>query len=238
MSRRPLEKGGPYDLPWPVARTVFRGVVRPAFVAVRTGSSRLWEWRKGIRTEAVIDLETLGCQGEERFHYAPSGWRTLSRILPKHEVGRNDIFIDFGSGLGRVVYQAAANYPFKKVIGVEVSEQLQTVAQGNIDRNRSKLRAGEVELVTADATTLSVPDDVTVVYFANPFVGSVFARVVGNLLDSVDRRPRRIRIIYHNPVEHDFLLGTGRVRPVRELPGRRPTFEWSRSKSTFLYEVV
>ncbi len=207
-------------------------------MAVRTGSSRLWEWHTGIRTEGTIDLRTVGCEAQDRVHYMPSGWTTLPRILPRREVGPDDVFVDFGSGLGRVVFQAARYYPFKAVIGVEVSEQLQAAARANIDGNRAKLRAGDVELVTCDAAAYRVPDDVTVAYFFNPFTGPVFTQVIANLVESFDRRPRRLRVIYRNPAEHEFLLSTGRVRLVRRLPGLRPTPQWSRSNATYLYEVV
>jgi hypothetical protein len=62
--------------------------------------------------------------------------------------------------------------------------------------------------------------------------------VVGRLFESVDRHPRRLRIVYGNPVEEDALMRTGRVRPVRTLRGWRPGAEWARSNSFRLYEVV
>jgi hypothetical protein len=94
-----------------------------------------------------------------------------------------------------------------------------------------------VELVTADATDYRLPDDVTVAYFANPFTGDIFRTVIEQLLESLDRRPRRLRLIYRNPVEHDYLMSTGRFRPVRRLRGWRPTEEWSVSNSTRMYEA-
>ncbi len=237
IAQRRRDDDAPFRLPWPKVRTAFEAVVKPAYVALRTASSRLVEWRTGIETEGNIDLRSLGCEAEGRVYYMPSGWTTLPRILPRRDVGPEDVFLDFGSGLGRVVFQAA-RYPFKRVVGVEVSEQLQATARANIDRNRERLRAGEVQLVTCDAATFEIPDDVTVAYLFNPFTGSLFSKVITNLLESYDRRPRRLRIIYRNPVEHEFLLSTGRVRVVRRLSGLRPTPQWSRSNATFLYEVT
>ena len=52
-----------------------------------------------------------------------------------------------------------------------------------------------------------VPDDVTVAFFDNPFVGRIFATVVDRLIASVDQAPRRLRIIYFNPVEHERVMG-------------------------------
>jgi SAM-dependent methyltransferase len=185
----------------------------------------------------TIQLETLGVAGADRIYYAPSEWTVLRRILPRRQVGPNDVFVDFGSGLGRVVFQAA-RYPIKRVIGVELSKQLSDVARRNIGRNRERLACQQVELVTADALDYEIPDDVTVAYFANPFTGDIFKAVIERLLASVDRRPRRVRLIYRNPVEHDYLMSTGRFRPLRRLRGWRPGRAWSISNSTRMYEVT
>lgn len=125
---------------------------------------------------------------------------SLRRILPPREVTDHDVFVDFGSGMGRVVLQAA-RYPFRKVIGVEVSETLHSIARENIDRNRQRLRCPDTELVHADALDYELPDDVTVAFLYNPFRGEIFATVIERLLQSVERNPRPLRIIYVNPIE-------------------------------------
>ncbi len=220
------------------ARTVFNRTVKPVYASVRDGVNRFLEQRSNIRTMGTIQLEDLGISGDNRNHYKPSEWMTLRRILPPGEVTPDDVFIDVGSGMGRVVFQAATRYPFRRVIGVELSEQLNDVARENLERNRQRLLCREFEVVTADALEYEFPVDVTVVYFANPFTGPVFQRVVERLLASIDRHPRRVRVIYRNPVEHDYLMSTGRFRPTRRLHGMRPTRAWSVSNSTQMYEVT
>jgi len=145
------------------------------------------------------------------------------------------VFCDFGSGKGRVVCQAA-KYRFARVIGVELSEELNRIARENVARHRT-VRAGRVEIVTADVLDWPIPDDLSVAYFYNPFVGEIFHTVVTRLIESFDRHPRRLRILYVNPREHQYLLSTGRIRPVRHLRGWRPGKEWSRSHSAWLYVV-
>lgn len=54
----------------------------------------------------------------------------------------------------------------------------------------------------------------TIAFFANPFTGPIFAHVITALLASVDRFPRRLRIVYCVPVEEEVLLRTGRIRRV------------------------
>ena len=60
---------------------------------------------------------------------------------------------------------------------------------------------------------------------------------LGRLLASVDQAPRRVRIVYFNPVEHESLVATGRVSLVKRVRGMRPGPEWSRSNTTHVYEV-
>jgi hypothetical protein len=77
--------------------------------------------RGGIQTSAVVRLEDLGVAGEGREFYAPAGWLTLHRALPRAAVGPADVFLDLGSRMGRVLIQAARRYPFRRVIGLGVS---------------------------------------------------------------------------------------------------------------------
>jgi len=131
-----------------------------------------------------------------------------ARILPRREVSAHDVFVDFGSGMGRVVLQAA-RYPFKRVIGVELSGELHRIAQENIRRTRRRLRCRNVELVRADVLEYEVPDDVTVAYFYNPFTGDIFAEIIRRLAVSVERNPREVRIIYAYPTEVGTLVRAG-----------------------------
>lgn len=200
----------------------------------QTATAMLFENRYGVRTSDVVGLDELGIADPERQRYKASPWLVLRRILPKREVCRHDVFLDLGSGMGRVVLQAT-QYPFRRVIGVELSEELTRIARQNVSRNVSRQRCGSVSLVCADVVHYEISDDVTVVFLGNPFAGSIFDHVVHALLESVDRIPRTVRIIYFNPVEEAKLLETGRVRLVRALRGMRPTAEWSRSNAARMY---
>jgi SAM-dependent methyltransferase len=182
--------------------------------AVNAGTRLLFERGLRLRTEGWIELADLGLPSENRVHYQPSPWLTLPRILKRSQVSRNDVFVDFGCGMGRVVLEAALLYPFARVTGVELSPDLARVAERNIERNRRRLTARHVEIVVSDVLEYQVPDDVTVAYFYNPFVGPIFAHVVRELITSVDRVPRRLRIIYQNPLEERLLLESVRVQRV------------------------
>jgi SAM-dependent methyltransferase len=109
------------------------------------------------------------------------------------------VFFDYGSGKGRAVL-AAARYPFKRVLGLEIVEALNEIARTNIALAKPRLKA-PVEVLTADATTFDIPDDVTIVYLYNPFLGEVLPAVQKKIETSLSRRPRSLRLYYACPVE-------------------------------------
>jgi methyltransferase family protein len=184
-----------------------------------------WGSRSGKRLGALLwerELETEPPQGNrrveldhfhpERTHYEPSGWTWLRRLLPPQAVTADDVFIDFGCGQGRIVYQAAAHYPFRRVIGVDVSAPLVEVARANVEHNRPRLHCQDVELVVADAADYQLPDDVTIAYFYFPFSGRTFERVLENVGASLNRRPRSFRLLFTGPAAECGIERSGRFR--------------------------
>jgi SAM-dependent methyltransferase len=217
-------------------RTMLRSARAAYAGARRYFGYLLFDRPAGIETTRVVRLSDIGLAGDRRVDYEPSPWLALRRVLPKREVGTQDVFIDFGCGKGRVVLQAAM-YPFRKVIGVELSPQLCKIARDNIERSRAKFVCRDVEVVCKDVLDYDIPDELTVAYFYNPFEGPLFEAVVEKLVDSLRRKPRALRIVYMNPVEESTLLLAGAQR-VRATHGMRPTRAWARENSVRLYTLA
>jgi SAM-dependent methyltransferase len=216
-------------------RPIFDAIIKPPFVAARHAIVVALERRTGIVTRGEIDARELGFSDDHHVYYKPSGWLTLRRAVSASSVHAQDVFLDLGCGKGRVVCQAALRYPFRRVIGVDASAELVAVAQTNADAIASRRRARAIELVHADVLHYEIPDDVTIVYLYNPFTGPVFQAAVDAMLASLQRAPRRLRVVYGNPIEAQMLLDAG-FRIDRHLPGLRPTREWARSNSTLVLE--
>ena len=168
----------------------------------------LFDRRTGIDTEGRITMQELGLDPRNRVAYEPAGWLVLKPVLSQRDVSESDVFLDIGCGKGRVLYMAA-KYPFGRVIGVELSYELAEIAKRNIEKSLARLKCKNVEVVNKDALEYVVPDDVTYVFFNNPFEGEVFAGVVDTLLASLKRHPRLLRIIYYAPTEEEALLRAG-----------------------------
>ncbi len=217
----------------------FEKIVEPPYAGARRFlGNALFDRRYHVETDGEVSCADLDISDPRSVRYMPARVTSLRRILPPREVSDDDVLIDFGSGKGRVVLQAALYYRFRRVYGVELSERLHEIALHNLDVCQDRLRCHDVRLIRANAADFRIPDDVTVAFFYNPFTGDLFETVIKRLLESVDRRPRRLRLVYGNPVEEAALLRTGRVRLIRTVRGWRPSREWARSNSYRLYEVT
>jgi hypothetical protein len=217
----------------PRAREVARGlerailiskrILRPAVVGLRKAwVGAVFDRRYGVRTEEHIDLGELGVAAPGRVSYVPTGRHVLPSILSRRDVGPADVFLDAGSGMGRIVLQAALKYPVRRVIGVEISEELHRIAQTNLARNRHRLRAADVDLVNTDISSFEIPDDVSIVFLYNPFTGEILKDFIDRLVDSVNRCPRRVRVLYINPEDEASLVANGHV----VFAGKRRAGRW------------
>jgi len=218
-----------------MTRTQMRPIGRTTWHSARRFADRLvTDRRVGISTAGRITLDRLGLSDPERVSYEPSPWRTLRLVLRPDEVCTDDVFIDVGAGKGRVVVEAALHYHFRRVIGLELSPALATVARSNLSTTDG-IDCPEVEIIVGDATQYRLPDDVTVVFLYNPFRGATFERFMARVGASLDRNPRSLRIVYRTPLEHERLLSTGRFQLVRQHLPRRPTAAMRKTGAVRLY---
>jgi tRNA G46 methylase TrmB len=130
--------------------------------------------------------------------YEPSNWMILKRIHQNISFSSTDVFADFGSGKGKMVF-LAARYPFKRVIGIEISKSLHDIAQKNIQNTQKTFACKNIDLINMDVLDYEIPDDLTIAYFFNPFVNEIFIRVIDNIHHSFLQAPRPIWIVYKNP---------------------------------------
>lgn len=156
-----------------------------------------YERRLGIETTGRVKLADLGIQRGDSRDSMPIGYVEFFAVLKRVPLHPSDVtFLDFGAGKGRAVC-AAATLPFKRVIGIEVSQALFDVAVANVARMRHR-KAREVDVKNSDATEYQLPDDVNLVYFFNPFAGDSLRKVVDNIYASAARAPRKIYVVFFN----------------------------------------
>ena len=170
-------------------------VVLHRLYQLRFSLSERWnDFRHGIKTNGQ-----LFHLNPEHIEYTPLAYRHLVSILRRLQIGSDDVFLDYGCGKGRALV-VAAKFSFREIIGVELSADLVETAKTNIRMARG-LHCRNIRVLCADAAEFDVPDSVTIIYFFNPFTGSVLRRVLVKIRESLDRRPRRIRVIFFNRAE-------------------------------------
>jgi hypothetical protein len=175
------------------------GVTRTLAVLRHNSSERYHERRLGIDTAGVVDMRELGIHNAGHGEYGPTPFRDFHAMFSRLPIrAGSDVLIDYGSGKGRALI-LAASYPFRRVIGVEFSTELNDIAEINLAAAREHLLCRDVITVVTDARRFVVPPDVTVAYFNNPFDRLLFEEVLAQLRASVVAHPRRIHVVLSYP---------------------------------------
>jgi len=178
-----------------------KGLWRTLRYGVHWCFEKYHERHLGIQTAGYIHLSDLGLGEHDPTcgSYEPISYRSILTALLSLDIRPDrDVFIDYGSGKGRAVI-VAATFPFKRVMGIELSEELNTVARANAERAKKRLRCKDLQFVTGDAVAFDPPDDITIVLLYNPFSLEMMQAVVNKICASLARRPRALHVIVKYP---------------------------------------
>jgi hypothetical protein len=133
--------------------------------------------------------------------YQPSEPELFHQILRALPVAADGFtFIDLGSGKGRTLLMAS-DYPFRRIVGVELLAEFEAIALQNIARySAEQQKCFVLESHQGDAREFAFPDEPIVLYLFNPFPEHILREVLGNLRSSLNASPRPVYVIYHNLV--------------------------------------
>jgi len=133
----------------------------------------------------------------------------LDALLEQSHADFHDfVFVDLGSGKGRTLLMAS-DYPFRRVVGVELLPALHQAAQENLGKYRSESqKCFALETICADASEFAFPAEPTVLYLFNPFPEAGLKRMIANLEQSLVEFPRAVYVLYHNPLLEPVLSGS------------------------------
>lgn len=128
-------------------------------------------------------------------------------------------FVDIGSGWGYAL-GIAAQYPFRKLTGIEFAGEFHDMACTNMDALAAAgdLERSRVDLRHESALEAALPQEPLVILLANPFGPAVMRPFIERVAQSHRANPRPITIIYINP-KHAELFARPDVEEVT-LRGR------------------
>jgi SAM-dependent methyltransferase len=163
--------------------------------------------RFGVETSGLIYELPSGHQHDlynnGYFAVAPSVFHAIMRAMLEqlHLDFQRFRFVDLGSGKGRAL-MLASDYPFREIIGVELSPELDRIARSNIARYALEgglLPRPPVISMQGDATDFAWPAGPLIVYMWNAFTRPVMERVFHSLDRSLKEEPRELYLVYIHP---------------------------------------
>jgi Histone methylation protein DOT1 len=108
-------------------------------------------------------------------------------------------FVDMGSGKGRAVL-VASEFPFGKIVGIELSPEMHRIAQENLSRYRSaSQRCTTISLHCMNAVEYAFGPEPLVLFLFNPFGRDSMRSFLTRLESSLQATPRQVYVIYINP---------------------------------------
>jgi SAM-dependent methyltransferase len=123
-------------------------------------------------------------------------------------------FIDLGSGKGRALLMAS-QYPFSRIIGVELLPSLNEIARKNLaDYKSDSQKCLALESICADATSFPLPEGPILIYLFNPFPEAGLRRALENLGQSLEKSPRAAYVLYHNPQLEQIFVESARFQKI------------------------
>jgi predicted RNA methylase len=148
---------------------------------------RSFDLEHGVQTAGTVAVEELDAADElkaraNRYEAAEPGFVNFLIERLGLERRADYLFIDVGSGKGRVMLLAAMA-GFRRVIGLEFDARLSRIARHNIEVFGNRRADVEFTVVDGDATAFAFPPVPTVLFLNNPFDAPLMTK----LLDTIDR---------------------------------------------------
>ena len=176
-----------------------------------------WDHRVNTTSGAVGWRDRL--LGEFYSAYQPTDPAFFSEMmddLQRHaNFGLHQLtFIDLGSGKGRVLLMAS-EYPFRRIVGIELLPPLNRIAQDNIAQYRTATqKCSAVDSICGDATSFPLPEGPIVLYLFNPFLESGLKRTLANVKKHLASTSSPVYLLYHNPVLEHLLASQTFLRKI------------------------
>ena len=104
--------------------------------------------------------------------------------------------IDYGSGKGRILYNAI-KLGFNSAIGVEFAKELFNTSKENLKKLLNQKEYEKVQIILDDASNISPNKDTRLIFFYNPFDEIIMSKVINNIINT--KYEKLPYIAYVNP---------------------------------------
>ena len=160
-----------------------------------------FEMKYGVSTSKIVKREDLDISEISKEHseeYKPTRIRHFRLLIKGLKLPEDSVFVDMGSGKGRVLLMASM-HNFKRITGVEISSRLCEIARNNVKIYEKKLkRPLNIEVVNEDVLKYNIKNDENVFYFYKPFDNFVMETIIERIIKSLIENPRKVWLIINN----------------------------------------
>ena len=149
--------------------------------------------------DKVLKIKTSGRDASIanylNFPYEATPYKVLQELANSGYISRKDTIVDFGCGKGRVDFYLA--FAVKcNMIGIEYDERLYNVAEEN---KKTCISSSRTTFINCNAIDYVIDDNITGVYFFNPFSIDILKVVIANIIESKKRKDRKILLFFYYP---------------------------------------
>jgi hypothetical protein len=190
---------------------------QPAWIAKKQVVDAEFDSTLGVETGGITMLNRLDVSGdaEDSVPHIASDPEEFCNAMDGLGIDfKRFTFVDLGAGKGRAMLMAA-QYGFKRLIGVEFARELVDVARRNMQVAGPSVSA-RARIVHHDAAAYELPNDPLVLFMYNPFGGKTMSAVADRTRASFDRHPRPLHVVYLVPKELDTWTAAGFVAAQRD----------------------
>ena len=197
-----------------------RGLFAFSQLVIAYAIDLLFDKRFGTDTSSWARIEDLSIDSinvNKAEMYQVTRFLPLRKLIISQHFPNNSVFIDLGCGKGRALI-IAAQCGIKKLRGVEFSPELCQIAKENIRLYQEKTgNSADFNVSETDVVNYVIQPDENIFFLFNPFDDEIIAKVLQNLSNNLNDHPRKLWIIYHNPVYKQAIDASGLFFPIKDV---------------------
>ena len=141
-----------------------------------------------------------------RIQIIPRSSSSFISLLDKFKITNKDVFLDIGCGDGYNLLYINYFYKFKKIIGIEIDNNIFEICKYNINL----INSNKIDIHNIDAIKYKISGDVNFIYLYNPFAKDYsqnnidikelnhYKKLILNIIFSYNNKKRKINIIFVN----------------------------------------
>lgn len=170
-----------------------------------------WDRRLGINTAG----RDASAEDTHHFPYEPTPYSVLERLAESGLVSEENVLVDYGCGKGRVNIFMSSRTGCGGT-GIDFNPAFVKDAAQNLAACRVR---DKVTFRLENAEKFEVPAEADRFYFFNPFSEKILHSVVGRIIASWYKEPRRILLMFYYPSDEyvGYLMGVDELSFLDEI---------------------